>query len=520
MRSSAGDQSETIAFLSEGKSYGFPGATVRRIETHWSVIFLVADRAYKLKRQLSFSLLDYSTVVKRERACRAELAVNAAAASDLYLGLRKISRRADGALSFADDRPAVDWVVAMRRFDQADLLDHLADDRLLDASMAHALADEIAVFHARAEVDARWGGASAIRRAVARWRDELGAVEGFFEKGQREAYGDAVGRAISDVEELLEQRRQEGKVRRCHGDLRLANICLLDDRLTLFDAIEFSEELSSIDVLYDLAFLLMELHHRGLSEVGNIVFNRYLDVSGDIDGLPLLPLFLSFRAAMRGQMVAAAALRRSEPLRSRLAADARSYLASAMALLRPRSPQLIAIGGLRSLGKTELASALAVGLGPAPGARIIRGHIVRKHLVNVAQEARLPPAAFDEATTERVYDAVCREAARALAAGTTAIVDLDFLGPKERREIADVAVTAAAPFAGLWFGGHDGLLTPGAEPYIEPAAKEGDRSALRTRRATIGSTSEWHWIDARAGSAAALSTARSLTELIADCVAR
>ena len=493
-RSSAGDQSETIAFLSEGKSYGFPDAPVRRIETHWSVIFLVADRAYKLKRQLAVSLLDYSTVEKRERACRAELDVNAGTASDLYLGLRKISRRADGALSFAGDGPAVDWVVAMRRFDQPDLLDHLADDRRLDAWMARELADEIAAFHTRAEVNARWGGASALRTAVARWHDEQGAVEGVFEEGQSEAYGDAVGRAISNVEELLERRRQEGKVRGCHGDLRLANICLLDGRVTVFDAIEFSEELSCIDVLYDLAFLLMELYHRGLSELGNIVFNRYLDVTGDVDGLPVMPLFLSFRGAIRGQMLASAAMRRSEPLRPRLAAEARSHLALAMALLRRRSPQLIAIGGLGSMAKTELATTLAGGLGPAPGARIIRGHIVRKHLMNLAPEKRLPPAAYDEATTERVYGASCREATRALGSGTTAIVDLDFLGGRERRKIADVALAAGVPFTGLWFCERDGLLAPGAEPGAEPVTKQG-HAALRTPPEPSGSNPEWHWVE-------------------------
>lgn len=131
---------------------------------------------------------------------------------------------------------------------------------------------------------------------MARWRDEQGAVAGIF-KDRSEAYGDAVGRAITGVQELLERRRRDGKVRRCHGDLRLANICLLDGRVTLFDAIEFSEELSRIDVIYDLAFVLMDLHHRGLSDLGNIVFNRYLDITGDVDGLPLVPV--SCRSAPR-----------------------------------------------------------------------------------------------------------------------------------------------------------------------------------------------------------------------------
>jgi len=183
----------------------------------------------------------------------------------------------------------------------------------------------------------------------------------------------------------------------------------------------------------------------------------------------------------------------------------------ATALLRRRSPQLIAIGGLGSLAKTELAASLAGDLGPAPGARIVRGHVVRKRLMNLAPDARLPPTAYDEATTERVYDASCREAARALTGGTTAIVELDFLGAEERRKIADVALATAVPVTGLWFGERDGLLTLGTGPAAEHVIRQ-DRGLPGTPLAQNGSTPRWHWVDSTVGSAAALAIARSLTE--------
>jgi aminoglycoside phosphotransferase family enzyme/predicted kinase len=485
----AGDQCATIAFLSVGDSYGLPGIPVRRIETHWSDVFLVGDRAYKLKRQAEFSLLDYGTVEKREHACSSELDVNASTAPDLYLGVRKISRLPDGALTFDGDGPAVDWVVIMRRFDQSDLFDHLADARRLSAYLMYRLADEIAAFHARAEITHEHGGISAMQAALERWREEQIAVDSVFDDGQSESYDREVSRIISELKQVLELRRTDGRVRRCHGDLRLANICLLDGRPTLFDAIEFSEELACIDVLYDLAFLLMDLHHRGMADLENLIFNRYFDLADDAQALRVLPPFLSFRAAMRAQMLAATVVRRPDSTASRHAAMARSHLQLAMSLLRQRFPRLIAIGGLGSAAKSDSATHLAPTLGPSPGARIIRGHVVRRHVMGAPPEARLSRSAFDEAMTLRLYGAIAREAATTLAAGFTAIVDADFLNAKERRTISDVAAATGVPFTGLWWG------EPEDWCY---------RQATTPRH--------WHWIDPSRGPYSTLAAAQAIIE--------
>jgi uncharacterized protein len=484
------DQDATIAFLSASDSYGLPGIPVRRIETHWSEIFLVGERAYKLKRKAAFSLLDYETVEKRERACRAELDVNAATAPDLYLGVRKVSHLPDGILTFDGDGPAVDWVVVMRRFDQTDLLDHLADARRLDTCLMYYLADEIASFHGRAEITREYGGVDAMMAALKRWREEQFAVDSIFEEGQSKAYDRDVLQFTSKLGQELERRREAGKVRHCHGDLRLANICLLDARPTLFDAIEFSDELACIDVLYDLAFLLSDLHHRGLPHLENVVFNRYLDITDDADGLRVLSLFLSFRAAMRAQMLAATALRRPGTAASHYMAMARSHLGLAISLLHPRFPRLIAIGGLGSTAKSELASRLAPHLGAAPGARIIRGYVARGHLMGASSEARLSRLAYDDAVTATVYDALAREAATTLGAGFTTIVDADFLSAKERRTISDVAAAAGIPFTGLWWGDHQDW----------PDAEE------------TGFARDWHWIDSSRGPHFALAATQAMTE--------
>jgi aminoglycoside phosphotransferase family enzyme/predicted kinase len=497
MISLADDQRTTIDFLSKGDSYGLHGVSVRRIETHWSEIFLVRDRAYKLKRQAAFSLLDYATVEKRERACRAELDVNAATAPDLYLGVRQISCLRDGTLGFDGDRKAVDWVVVMRRFDQEDLLDHLADARRLDASLMCRLADEIARFHARAEITAA-RGVSTIRTALERWCDEQRDVDGVFEDGQSNIYARDVTRVIAEQQQTLGRRRGLGKVRRCHGDLRLANICLLDGRPTLFDAIEFSDELSCIDVLYDLAFLLMDLHHRGLADLGNIVFNRYLDITNDTDGLRVLPLFLSCRAAIRAQMLAANAMRQTGPTGSHLSAMARSHLALATSLLQRRCPRVIAVGGLGSTAKSELAVRLAAYLGPAPGARLIHEPIVRRHLMGASPEARLGRTAYDSVATAKVYDALSQQVAATLAAGFAVVIDADFFDQKDRRGIFDLAAATGVPFTGLWFGEREhGLRT-----HHEGPADAGTATRAQT----------WHWIDTSHGPSFTLAAARAAAD--------
>ena len=229
------------------------------------------------------------------------------------------------------------------------------------------------------------------------------------------------------VRGLLDRRRANGKVRRCHGDLHLRNICLFDDKPTLFDCLEFSDALASIDVLYDLAFLLMDLEHRGLAEFANVVLNRYLDLTGEDDGLAAMPLFLSLRAAIRAHVTAtamdqaAAAERKQEP-----AAEARSYLSLAARLLRPRPRRLVAIGGLSGSGKSTLATALA----PAIGARVLRSDVIRKRLFGVTPETRLPAHAYAAEISRLVYETLRQRAAAALASGYSVIIDAVSLKPE------------------------------------------------------------------------------------------
>ncbi len=350
------DQRDVIAFLSEPSSYGPAIGRVDVIETHVSLVFLAGDRAYKLKRAVKYPYLDFSTPEHRRRACEAELALNRRTAPTLYLEVRALERTPDGKISFAGNRPAIDWVVVMRRFDQSSLFDALAQTGGLSAPLMHDLAGHIADFHATAERRYDCGGTAALTAiAETKHRCLMEARYAGFSRERIDEIREASSQRLMALGGLLDRRRADGKVRRCHGDLHLRNICFLDGKPTLFDCLEFSDTLASIDVLYDLAFLLMDLDHRGLTDFSNIVLNRYLDLADEDDGLPAMPLFLSLRAVIRAHVTATAMDQSAHPQSK----EARGYLDLAARLLRPRPCRLVAIGGLSGSGKSTLAAALA-----------------------------------------------------------------------------------------------------------------------------------------------------------------
>ena len=449
------DQRDVIAFLSDPSSYGKGVERVEIIETHISLVFLAGDRAYKLKRAVEFPYLDFSTVERRRQACEAELALNRRTAPALYLEVRGIVRTASGGIGFSSSGTAIDWVVVMRRFDQTLLFDALAKTGGLGPRLIDELADHVAAFHKAAERHLHRGGAAEMGDIAETQHHCLAAArQAGFAQEQVDKLLEKWGERLAAVGGLLDRRRAAGKVRHCHGDLHLRNICLVDGRPTLFDCLEFSEVLASIDVLYDLAFLLMDLEHRGLPHFANRVLNRYLDRTEEDDGLAAMPLFLSLRAAIRGHVTATALERASgAAANAEMTSEARRYLELAHQSLRPEPRRLIAIGGVSGTGKSTLAAGLAPRLGLRPGARVLRSDVMRKVLLGVDPETRLPANGYTREVTRRVYDAICRKAATGLSAGYSVIIDAVSLLPEERKSFAEVARAAAVSFSGLWLEG-------------------------------------------------------------------
>jgi len=506
------DQRDVIAFLSKPANYGPGVQSVERCETHGSIVFLAGDRAYKLKRAVRFPYMDYSTVARRHEMCMREVEINRRTAPMLYLEVLPIVRDDGGALRFGtegESASAADWVVAMRRFEQDALLEKMRCSGQLSRPLMRLLAELVAEFHRNAEIIPDFGGATGIQAVI----EENSAI--LKAKSGRPFNAEIVGRYerealrfFSLVSPLLEQRRQTGHVRRCHGDLHLNNVCMLDGRPVLFDAIEFNDMFACIDVLYDLAFLLMDLERHGLRDHANTVLNRYLELTGEHAGLGALPLFLSCRAAVRAHTaVAAAEAAAGGRMREANQNDATALLKLAAGFLTMAPPRLIAIGGISGTGKTTLARDLAALMGAAPGAIVIRSDVIRKQLMGVPETVRLSESTYTPAITEEVYRRIVELAATTLKSGYSVLTDAVYGKGSERRDIAEAAAQAGARFEGLWLEAPLELL----ESRI--GARRGDASdatveVLRAQLRFVDAPKEWKHVSAAASASETLATAR------------
>lgn len=449
------DQGGSIALLADPASYEVAGP-VERMETHISMIFLVGDRVYKLKKALKLPYVDFSTPTIREDACRKEVALNSETAPGLYIGVRRITRSDTGTLEFDGEGPLVDAVVEMSRFEQNQLFDQMAGAGRLTPELMTQTARMIAFYHHRAPVVSKGGGAANIE-AVLDINDAGFATSHVFGPAELAEISGSFRSRLLQHSELLDRRALAGKVRRCHGDLHLRNICLLGGKPCLFDCIEFNLGIATVDVLYDLAFLLMDLWHRGFPDLANLVMNRYLDETDDEDGFCLLPFLMAIRAAVRAHVTATQAEEPGQDA-ARLASEARSYFDLAHALLWDTPPRLIAIGGLSGSGKTTVADHLAAKVGAPPGARIVESDRIRKALHGVSAETRLPVSAYQPDVSKKVYREMARHAELILAEGGSVVADAVFDDPANRLLIEDAAARSGAGFQGIWLEADPELL--------------------------------------------------------------
>jgi aminoglycoside phosphotransferase family enzyme/predicted kinase len=487
-------QSAAIAFL---RALGAAaGESAEPALTHISRVFFAGARAFKLKRAVRTSYLDFATLEKRCAACAREVELNRRTAPDLYLGVRAITREPHG-LAFDGAGPRVDCVVEMRRFDENALFDRLARRGALDAALMDALAQRIASLHESAQ-PAR--DPPSLAPVLAMNRAAL------LDSDLRDAQGvpallARMDEAFARAEPLLQARAAQGKARRCHGDLTLRNIVLLDGAPTPFDCLEFDEALATIDVLYDLAFTLMDLARLGCDDLANALLNRYLDRADETDGLTLLPVFIAMRAVVRAHV--AARMRRDAPPGAKadaLEEEARACLATAQRALAPaQPPRLVAIGGLSGSGKSTLAAALAPRIGSLPGARVLSSDRIRKALFGRAAQERLPPEAYAPDVSARVY-ALMRERAQAcLRAGWSVVADAVFDRAEDRAAIARAAQECGAPFAGVWLEAPQTVLEGRVAARVnDPSDADVAVLAAQARRlADTGAPDDWRRLDAR-----------------------
>jgi aminoglycoside phosphotransferase family enzyme/predicted kinase len=425
------DQDSVLCFLGRAED------GMRRIDTHASVVFLGKDRVLKVKRAVRLPFLDYSTREKRKAACDEELRVNTRFAPGLYRRVVPITQQEAG-LAIDGNGTPLEWAVEMARFDETLGLDRVAASSEIQPTLAAALADTIHRAHDQsAPAQGRsWldSIAGIIDRNTARFRNVGGLP------GDAVDRLDALSHAALDAHlSLLEERADAGWVRRCHGDLHLGNIVLIEDRPVMFDAIEFDPVIATTDILYDLAFPLMDLIQFGQEAAANALFNRYLDTTDEAarEALSLLPLFLSMRAAIRAHVLFTKSEQRADDQSA--SNEAKNYFDLAVRLIDPEPPSMVAIGGQSGAGKSALGRKIAPLLPPPPGAVIVRSDVIRKALFGVAETTRLPSSAYEPAVTRAVYETM-RERARQIAEqGCSVVLDAAFLRAEERAAFAATA---------------------------------------------------------------------------------
>jgi predicted kinase len=380
----------------------------------------------------------------------------------------------------------------MHRFDETRTLDRLADEGKIDSALADRLARAVATAHERAPVVEASPWLAALEKYIAQNDAVFRAEPDLFPAAAAERLKLLSRAALARVMPLLVGRGERGLVRRGHGDLHLGNVALIDGEPVVFDAIEFDPVIASGDVLYDLAFLMMDLIERGFLAAADGVLNRYLLATRrpeDFDALAALPLFLSLRAAIRAMVTAERAERAAEEDRGPIRRAARTYFDLACRLIEPPPPRLVAVGGLSGTGKSALARALAPELPPAPGAVVLRSDVERKARFGVGENERLPADAYALDVTAALYSELVEKARRIVAAGHSAIVDAVYARPHERAAIAG----AGASFRGIFLTAD--LATRLARVTGRAAdASDADAAVVRVQEDyDLGNFDQPHW---------------------------
>jgi len=461
-----GSQERVFSFLTDPVTH----PDVCRIDTHAASVFLEGTRALKVKRAVRFPYLDYSTLAKRKAACDEEMKVNRQFAPQIYRRVVPITQESNGSLSVDGDGIPVEFAIEMTRFDERQTIDHLAESGEPDRDLVEAIADAIAASHAIAPPAPVEPWIASILPFI-EGNDRAFRDAACFSANEIADLKDTSVRSFSRVREVLEQRGRQGYVRRCHGDLHLGNIVLIERKPVLFDAIEFDPTIASIDVLYDLAFPIMDFIRYDRHAAANALLNGYLKTtsSDNLDALATMPLLMSLRAAIRANVLLAR-LDRSADCKADVVQSAQTYFELARQLIDPAEPTLVAVGGLSGTGKSVLAHALAPGILPQPGAILLRTDVLRKQQFGVIESDQLPEEAYQPEVTRKIYDLLAQHALRILSQGHSVVVDAVFAQESERAAIRDAARRLNVRFVGLF------LQTDLATRLNRVGCREGDAS--------------------------------------------
>lgn len=455
------DLSDVIRALSDPRAFPFAVDHVQVRQTHISAVFLAGPLAYKLKKPIKLPFLDFSTLEQRRFFCHEEVRVNRRLAPDVYLQVVPVAQQGDR-LGFEQPGAIVDWAVKMARLpDEATVSARLQRHELSSRDVIR-LAERIATFHAKAVRDQTGTRAARFERIAREVRDNLTAAEQHVGRTITDPVlrrlRTATEHALEDLRPIIERRAFAGFTRELHGDLHLDHIYLFPDRpppndVVIIDAIEFNESFRWIDVVSDMAFCVMDFAFHGRRDWAGLFANEYFFRTNDFEGRRLLPLYVSYRAAVRAKVEGITACEPEVALAQQIAAarHARAHWLIALGELEPptKRPALLLVSGLPGTGKSTVAR----GLSAAAGFQILRTDVIRKELA-AAQDFAATAAGIDEGLyapewTERTYAECLRRAGEALRDGGRVIVDATFLQDSRRQQFAELADGLGVPMVWL-----------------------------------------------------------------------
>ncbi|NWF39801.1 AAA family ATPase [Mariprofundus sp. NF] len=430
--------------------YPHPAEQIEMIQTHISWVFLAGEYAYKFKKPVNFSFLDFSSLEKRKYFCKRELELNRRISPAIYLGMHHICRQGES-YQLDGDGEVVDYCLKMHRFSQSDLLNERLNNGNFDAAWMDALACDTAGFHHSSAANREIDHIALLQNHIALNLDAASRHIGTGLNRQTiQSLTQFARRELATLQPLLEARQSDGHIRHCHGDLHLKNITLIDGYPRLFDCIEFNDDFSTIDTMSDVAFLIMDCDAHGRPDLGMRFLSRYLEFSGDYSGLKLLPLYLFYRATVRGKVACLLADELEGEKRSLQLSEAADYFELALACTGREQSSLFAIGGLSGSGKSHLA---LLGCG-VERAIMIRSDATRKRIAANHPDLEL----YGNQMHINTYNAMFAAAKTTIDAGFSVILDATFIHPDSRLHLKQLTDSSAAPLHFFWLDIEETIL--------------------------------------------------------------
>ena len=400
---------------------------IQMIQTHVSYVLLTGDYAYKVKKPVNFGFLDYSTLELRQHFCDEELRLNQRGAAEIYLEVLPITQTYMQ-FELGGTGELVEYVLKMHQFPQETLFLSLYEEGKLTETLVEELGKVVADFHANAPTDEyieTFGKVSQVREAFdENYQQTEKYIGGAQTQSQFEETKNYTDYFFIEYRELLNSRIENQWIRECHGDLHLRNICLWSEKILLFDCIEFNEPFRFVDVMYDVAFTVMDMEARGSRDLGNAFLNTYIEQTGDWEGLQILPLYLSRQSYVRAKVTSFLLDDPSVPdaEKDKAKETAAHYYKMAWEYTKPREGKLILMSGVSGSGKSTVARKLARRI----GAVHIRSDAVRKHLAGLPLYERGGGDIYTKEMTDKTYARLLELGIKLAASGYPVILDAKY----------------------------------------------------------------------------------------------